>query len=180
MKNINYIIFIVLLCSCSCAYFNTFYNAEQYFKKAEKIRLEKAGESIPISAIDDYSKVIEKSKRVIDDFPYSDYKMDALLLIGKSHFHRQEYRLAAATFQQFDDEFGVEFPFESGFWKAMVKWRQGRSQAALDDLNEIFNSSDIAKNIFMLPVNQKFNKKDIDRIITFLFEAVELFKSKSS
>lgn len=145
MKNINYIIFIVLLCSCSCAYFNTFYNAEQYFKKAEKIRLEKAGESIPISAIDDYSKVIEKSKRVIDDFPDSDYRMDALLLIGKSHFHRQEYRLAEATFQQFDDEFGVEFPFESGFWKAMVKWRQGRSQAALDDLNEILGSELISE-----------------------------------
>ena len=145
MKNINYIIFIVLLCSCSCAYFNTFYNAEQYFKKAEKIRLEKAGESIPISAIDDYSKVIEKSKRVIDDFPDSDYRMDALLLIGKSHFHRQEYRLAEATFQQFDDEFGVEFPFESGFWKAMVKWRQGRSQAALDDLNKILGSQLISE-----------------------------------
>ena len=46
--------------------------------------------------------------------------------------------------------------------------------------NEIFNSSNIAKNIFMLPVNQKFNRNDIDRIINFLFEAVELFKSKKT
>jgi len=129
----------MLICTFSCAYFNTFYNAEQYFKKAEKIRLEKAGESIPVSAIDDYSKVIEKSKRVIDEFPESNYRKDAILLIGKSHFYRQEFRLAEATFQQFDDEFGSKFPFESSFWKAMVKWRQGKSQAALEDLNEIID-----------------------------------------
>ena len=129
----------MLICTFSCAYFNTFYNAEQYFKKAEKIRLEKAGESIPVSAIDDYSKVIEKSKRVIDEFPESNYRKDAILLIGKSHFYRQEFSLAEAIFQQFDDEFGSEFPFESSFWKAMVKWRQGISQAALEDLNEIID-----------------------------------------
>ena len=125
--------------SFSCAYFNTFYNAEQYFKKAEKIRLEKAGESIPISAIDDYSNVIEKSKRVLDEYPESTYRKDALLLIGKSHFYRQEFRLAEAIFQQFDDEFGANYPFESGYWKAMVKWRQGKSQAALEDLKEIID-----------------------------------------
>ena len=129
----------MLICTFSCAYFNTFYNAEQYFKKAEKIRLEKAGESIPVSAIDDYSKVIEKSKRVIDEFPESNYRKDAILLIGKSHFYRQEFRLAEAIFQQFDDEFGSEFPFESSFWKAMIKWRQGKSQAALEDLKEIID-----------------------------------------
>ena len=139
MKYKNRLIFLVLLCTFSCAYFNTFYNAEQYFKKAEKIRLEKAGESIPVSAIDDYSKVIEKSKRVIDEYPESNYRKDAILLIGKSHFYRQEFRLAEATFQQFDEEFGNEFPFESNFWKAMVKWRQGKSQAALEDLNEIID-----------------------------------------
>ena len=139
MKYKNHLIFLLLVCTFSCAYFNTFYNAEQYFKKAEKIRLEKAGESIPVSAIDDYSKVIEKSKRVIDEFPESNYRKDAILLIGKSHFYRQEFRLAEATFQQFDDEFGNEFPFESSFWKAMVKWRQGKSQAALEDLNEIID-----------------------------------------
>ena len=129
----------VLLCTFSCAYFNTFYNAEQYFKKAEKLRLEKAGESIPVSAIDDYSKVIEKSKRVIEEFPETSYRKDAILLIGKSHFYRQEYRLAEATFQQFEEEFGGEYPFESGFWKSMVKWRQGKSQAALEDLKEIIS-----------------------------------------
>ena len=49
--------------STSCAYYNTFYNAEQYFEEAEKLRLEKDGEMIPISAMDKYGKTIEKSKK---------------------------------------------------------------------------------------------------------------------
>ena len=46
-----------------CAYFNTFYNAKVYYQDAEKIRIQKEGESIPISAIDKYGKVIENVKR---------------------------------------------------------------------------------------------------------------------
>ena len=118
----------------SCAYFNTFYNAEQYFKRAEKIRLEKAGETIPVSAVDSYLKVIEKSRLVLEEYPDTRYRKNALLLIGKAHFYRQEYRLAEATFQQFADEFGETHPFEKVYWQAMVKWKQGKSQAALETL----------------------------------------------
>ena len=44
----------------SCAYFNTFYNAKKYFREAEKIRQEKEGESVPISAMDKYGKTMDK------------------------------------------------------------------------------------------------------------------------
>ena len=65
----------------SCAYYNTFYNAEQYFEEAEKLRLEKDGEMIPISAMDKYGKTIEKSKKVIEEFPESRYVNEARLLM---------------------------------------------------------------------------------------------------
>ena len=134
MKYRHFVAFPLGFCLLSCAYFNTFYNAEQYFKKAENIRLEKAGETIPVSAIDSYSKVIEKSRLVLEKYPDTRYRKDALLLIGKAHFYRQEYRLAESTFQQFADEFGETYPFERGYWQAMVKWKQGKSQAALEAL----------------------------------------------
>ena len=50
----------VSLLLLSCAYFNTFYNAEKYFQEADRIRLEKAGKSIPLRAIDNYGKTIQK------------------------------------------------------------------------------------------------------------------------
>ena len=101
--------------------------------------MEKAGESIPVSAIDAYSKVIDKSRRVLEEYPDTRYRKNALLLIGQAHFYRQEYRLAEATFQQFEDEFGETYPFERGYWQAMVKWRQGKSQAALNALTSILD-----------------------------------------
>ena len=141
MKYRHFVAFPLGFCLLSCAYFNTFYNAEQYFKKAEKIRLEKAGETIPVSAIDSYSKVIDKSRLVLEKYPDTRYRKDALLLIGKAHFYRQEYRLAEATFQQFADEFGETYPFERGYWQAMVKWKQGKSQAALEALTTNLDES---------------------------------------
>ncbi|MBT6867073.1 MAG: hypothetical protein HOA19_06965, partial [Candidatus Marinimicrobia bacterium] len=53
-KSIIYCVFLLGL--GSCAYFNTFYNARQYYEEAEKIRLQKEGESIPITAMDKYGK----------------------------------------------------------------------------------------------------------------------------
>ena len=65
------LLFIISLFFSSCAsmkgYFNTFYNAEQYFIKAEKIRMEAQGDKIPNSALDNYQKVIEKSQIVLNN-----------------------------------------------------------------------------------------------------------------
>ena len=55
----------VSLLLLSCAYFNTFYNAEKYFQEADRIRLEKAGKSIPLRAIDNYGKTIQKCMVVL-------------------------------------------------------------------------------------------------------------------
>ncbi len=41
--------------------------------------MEKAGESIPVSAIEAYSKVIDKSGRLLEEDPYRRYRKNALL-----------------------------------------------------------------------------------------------------
>jgi len=125
----------------SCAYFNTFYNAEQYFKKAEKIRLEKAGETIPPSAIDAYGKVIDKSQFVLDKYPDSKYCPEALFLIGKARFHRKEYRIAENTFKQYTEKY-EDRELEAEYWQALCKWKLGKPQPALDDLNSILDKTD--------------------------------------
>ena len=51
-----YTLVLFFVFSTSCAYYNTFYNAQEYFKEAEKLRLEKEGKVIPISAMDKYGK----------------------------------------------------------------------------------------------------------------------------
>ena len=46
---LRYLVTSALLLS-SCAYFNTFYNAQQFYKEADKIRLEKDGEIILVNS----------------------------------------------------------------------------------------------------------------------------------
>ena len=51
--------------TCSCVYYNTFYNAKKYFKDAENIRLENEDKSLPVNAQTAYTKVIEKCDLVL-------------------------------------------------------------------------------------------------------------------
>ncbi len=134
------IITISLLIFSSCAYFNTFYNAQLYFEKAEKQRLEKAGESIPTAAIDAYGKVIEKSQHVIDKYPDSKYVQDARLIIGKARFHRKEYRIAELLFNQYTELYSDDME-EAEFWLALCKWKLGKPQPALEVLQSMLNAS---------------------------------------
>ena len=53
----------IFLCTGGCAYYNTFYNAQQYYEEAEKIRLQKEGKTIPITAMDKYGKTIQKCQK---------------------------------------------------------------------------------------------------------------------
>lgn len=120
----------------SCAYFNTFYNAQEYFEKAEKQRLEKAGESIPPAAIDAYGKVIDKSQYVMDKYPDSKYVEKSLMLIGKSRFHRKEYRIAETVFKQYMETYADNVD-QAEYWMALCKWKLGKPQPALDVLQSM-------------------------------------------
>ena len=81
----------VSLMLSSCDYFNTFYNAERYFKEADLLRLEKSDKGIPLRAIDNYGKTIQKCKVVLSNYPESKYVNDAILLMAKAQFYRSEY-----------------------------------------------------------------------------------------
>lgn len=70
-----------------CAYFNTFYNAEQAFAEGERLAPERAaGADLPPAARAAYQKSVEKSSRVLADHPDSDWTDDALLLLAKAHY----------------------------------------------------------------------------------------------
>ena len=123
------------------AYFNTFYNAEEFFEKAEKIRLQNRGEKIPQSAINDYEKVIEKSRFVMDEYPDFKLRKKAFILIVQSHFYRGELREAMGTLGELKNEFGDKVYVEVEFWTSLVKWKQNKPQPAINGLNELINFS---------------------------------------
>ena len=111
---------LFISCANFTAYFNTFYNAKMYFEKAEKSRLQNRGEVLPKVALDDYKKVIEKSKIVLDEYPDSKLRKDALLLTAQSQFYLQEYNNAKATLSLLNSEFGPLVKFEAAFWLSLI------------------------------------------------------------
>jgi len=90
----NVISLIIFSFVFSCAYFNTLYNAQQYFDEAETHRLEKEGRNIPLSAIDKYGKTIQKCQKSLNEYPNSRWKIDAYLLMSKARYYRKDYDIA--------------------------------------------------------------------------------------
>jgi tetratricopeptide (TPR) repeat protein len=166
----------------SCAYFNTFFNAKEYFDEAEKIRLEKEGERIPVSAIDKYGKSIKKSKKVISDFPESKYVNSAIILMAKSQFHRQEYDLAINNIKSILNSVENKQKEEAIYWIALCKWKKGNLQTAINELEDLISKSQIntIKSMAFLSLSEIFNElKDLNKSIDFLQEAGKLTNERS-
>ncbi|MBT3479204.1 MAG: tetratricopeptide repeat protein [Candidatus Marinimicrobia bacterium] len=134
-------VFIIISCANFKAYFNTYYNAEAYFEKAEKIRLQTRGDKLPQTAVKNYDLVIKKSRAVLDEYPDFKLKKSALSLISQSHFHRGELRAANGTLGEMKNEFGNDVFVEVEFWTSLIKWKQGKPQPAINGLNELLNHS---------------------------------------
>ena len=147
-KFIKYLCLLLFL--KGCAYFNTFYNAEEHFETAERIRIENLGSKIPSRAIQEYGKAIEKSEKVLREYSDSRYVKDARLLKGKSHYFRREYDSAVSIFSQLIQEEG--FDLEARYWLALCKWRDFKPQPAINDLEALISkveSDEFKSRIFL-------------------------------
>ena len=177
-----YILLPFFVFSTSCAYYNTFYNAEQYFKEAEKLRLEKDGEMIPISAMDKYGKTIEKSKKVIEEFPESRYVNEALLLMSKARYYRSDYDLAIADLKVIVRNGPIKLIEEAKYWQALCKWKKGSVSAGIDELNTILNNSK-SKNIkakcYLSLAEIASELKDVDLSLNYLQNAAKLTTNRN-
>jgi tetratricopeptide (TPR) repeat protein len=82
----------------ACAYFNTFYNAEQAFAEGERL-VEKAppGADLPPAARAAYRKSVEKSSRVLSEHGGSGWADDALLLLAKAHYRLGNHAESSAA-----------------------------------------------------------------------------------
>jgi TolA-binding protein len=102
---------------CGCAYFNTFYNAKQFYKDAEETRTREGASANAAAAT--YDMCIKKCMDLIRYHPNSRYVDDALFMIGMSHYHRSEYVQAQASFRDLlerfpDSDFAETAAFQTG------------------------------------------------------------------
>jgi outer membrane protein assembly factor BamD (BamD/ComL family)/predicted negative regulator of RcsB-dependent stress response len=178
-KIIKYLCLLVFL--QACAYFNTFYNAEEHYNNAEKLRIQSLGSSLPAKAIQEYGKAIEKSDKVLSDYSDSDYVKDAMLLKGKSHFFRREYDSAKEVFTQLQDSEEQFFVDETRYWLALCKWKDLKPQPAINDLKNLLSdtdSVDLKSRIYLVLGEIYLANEDSDNAFHFLNLGAETSKDR--
>lgn len=165
----------------ACAYFNTFYNAEEHYRIAEEIRIQSLGSSLPARAIQEYGKAIEKSDKVLSDYSDSDYVENAILLKGKSHFFRREYDSAKDAFISLQNSDDIFLLNETKYWLALCKWKDLKSQPAINDLKNLLtdtDSEDLQSRIYLTLGEIYLENEDSDSAFYYLNLGAETSKDR--
>ena len=137
IRRIGAFVPILLVCCLSlsaCVYFNTFYNAKKFYRKAEKERVKHeevyagwafdgAGPELQRQRSNQadqfYDKAARKASKVLEKYKESDLVDDAMFLMGKSFYWRGEYLRSVQSFRDLETNFPAsEFFDEARYWRA--------------------------------------------------------------
>ena len=160
MSQVFPIVLLTLFSFFGCVYFNTFYNAEKYFRQAEKAR--KGHEKLyagweledeisgqfqrprPQKAEQLYDKAARKASKVLEKYSDSDLVDNAMFLMGRSFYWRSEYLRAIQAFRDLEINFpDSEFYTRSRFWRAKCMEDQRIEAQAQALYRELFEQKDV-------------------------------------
>ena len=91
---------LLLLLSCGCVYFNSFYHARGWFNQAEKTRQKDNRDAATGGEIKLYQDALKKCSKVISEHAGSSYMDDALFMIGKSFYYLGDFPKAERKFRE--------------------------------------------------------------------------------
>lgn len=91
----------------SCAYFNTFYNAETAYQNGyEAMRKEERDRQNVTSQTNQYFRdAVNKGRKILEQYSDSKYVDDAYLIMGKSYFYLEQYKAARDQLLEMLDKF---------------------------------------------------------------------------
>ena len=133
----------LLLLSNRCAYYNTFYNAEDSFSKAVQI-IQNApileDNKLPSESIILLNKVISNCDIVIEKYPNSKYVNQAFFLKGVSYFYKKSYELSIKNLDFLINQ-NSDFSQQANLWITYSYLRLQDFEKSADYLDRV----DIAK-----------------------------------
>jgi TolA-binding protein len=136
---------VFLLGATGCVYYNLFYNTKKLYETAEEVPLQPDG-SLNRTALDSYQQCITKSQKLIDEHPDSKYVDDALLLMGKCHYKREEYTEAVASLEKLLTEHpDSEFREEAQLYTAQSLLGAGEREQAVENFAAVIESNPKSK-----------------------------------
>jgi len=157
----------------SCAYYNTFYNAQKFYKEAEKERkrrektqvvelspeeeaqLKRSGRSgldqknrASQTEMQNYQQAIERSYRVIEYFPNSSWNDDAVMMLAQCFFYRRDYNKALRKFDELMQLYpNSDFIDDARLLKAKTFIEQEEYDTAEEQLAQLSQDKKVRKYI---------------------------------
>ena len=174
---------LVLLLGGGCAYFNTFYNAREYYRQAiegvgQAAGIE-AGDALPATRREQFQQAIEKSLEVIDEFPNSRFINEALFIVGRSHFYRAEYGLAERYLKQVlaESPWWDKAP-EVRVWLARTHAGMGLTSVVETDLAPLLTGKEVSRavlaEVYAIRGDLAAGANDVESAIEAFVEAARL------
>ena len=103
----SFIFLLIVITFLSCAYFNTVYNAKNYYRQGKK---SVTHDTLMIDS-ENFDKAIEKATAIIVKYPNSRWIDDALFIMGASYYYKGDYSRSLEKL----DFLVLSYP-ESGFY----------------------------------------------------------------
>jgi len=175
----KYYVLLALFFVFSCAYYNTFFNAQKRYSEALKKQNSSKNKTVSGDVKKNYREAIKKCWNLIDVYSdSSDWADDALLLIAKSHYNLQEYKKSQRVLEQFLLKYG-QSPLvpEAKLWLAKTYISEQRDDEALKLLDNLFSddlSSDVAGQIFYILGDLYYQRDNFDKALENLTKCVNL------
>ena len=141
---------VLILFLVGCAKYNTFYNAQKNFDRAEHVRDEAIRQHkdppIPVGTQKkEYEEAIKKAQKVLDEYPGHSLTDDALFLQAKAYFRLESYRMSIRKFDLLFTNFPQTPYLEEALYLTALDYlligALDRSQEYLDRLAKLYPES---------------------------------------
>jgi TonB family protein len=146
MRRKTIVLLILSLFIFSCVYYNTFYHAEQSYKKAEKSQRQAKREVAAGQEVKDYDEAIKKASKVLTFHSRSKWVDDALFLIGRSYYNMGDYVKAERKFKELVSNFPKSnLAEESYYYLGMSQYKSGSKLEATKALISLLDNPKMKK-----------------------------------
>ncbi len=174
LQKLSFVVIVVgLLITCSgCVYYNTFYNARSAFNEAEGQRKSSPYGKPRINS-NLYGRAIEKSLKVVENYPNSKWYDDALYVLGVSYFYTKKYNKADRRFREILADYpDSKYITDCRLYLAKVKLEQREMVEATELFEELFQS-DISQKLkaeaAMGLGKYYFDNRDFDKAQSYFY-----------
>ncbi|MCK5520083.1 MAG: tetratricopeptide repeat protein, partial [Candidatus Marinimicrobia bacterium] len=175
---------MILLMLSGCAYFNTYYNAQEKFNLAEEeySNLENS-KNFPRGLTQNYEAVTVKSFKVIENFPESKWVDNAMYLFGISNYRLENYRVARKMFRRLTMEYPQSGYYqEAKLWIARCTYMNNEKKLAFEMLESFTENK--ANDMFfgdamLLYAQLAIEENDLEKADMAYLRAISLIKNKN-